>query len=279
MIFTLQYDGALADRHFIDFYDASRALAGFQRSLALITHLVVNGEVITQAPALKGAQIVTMPPEEGSWKTAAMILSAAFAAGSVGKDSPVGHIITSLYDYVLYETMGFHVDYDKTLQQQYDEHLRELGVTQSKVNSVMEKVQPSILDMHRPITASGTAKIAHVFSGTNADSPLGPEMNILTADYIISETQSDEDEEFAGVVSSYNINTFRGRFYLFEETRPIPFELAESCRSRRDTGLVISSLGLNDADRSDPRATVIMTGRRISTKAGRLKKILVNGVV
>lgn len=278
MIVTLQYDGALADRHIIDFYDASRALVGFQRTLALVTHLVVNGEVITQAPALKGAQILTLPPEEGSWKTAAAVVGGVFALGSVGQDSPVGHLVTSVYDYVLYETMGFHVDYSKTIQQQHAEYVKEKGITEAKINSLMEKVEPSIVEMHRPIVSSKTAERARVFKGESDERPLGPEMSLVTAEYLAAEVPSDNKEAFIGVISSYNINTFKGRVYVFDEGRTIPFELSEECRSRRYRGLITASLRLNDADRTDTRATIVMEGTRVSTRTGRLKRLVVQEI-
>lgn len=279
MKITLQYDGSLADEHVIDFYDAARALAGFQRSLALVTHLALNGEIITQAPALKGAQIVTEPPEDGSWKTTAVILGGVFTVLSVGKDSPMGQIVTSIYDYVLYETMGFHVDYEKTLQQQYHEHMEKLKITKEKLDSLIEKTEPSIADIHRPIIASKTANKARLFvdhrTGTDQ---LGPEMSTITYDYIMEDIIYDVDEEFVGVVSSYNINTFKGRFFVFEEARPIAFELEEGCRGLHAVGPVTQSLGLNAADAKDVRATLILKGKRVSSRGGRLKKILVNKV-
>jgi hypothetical protein len=55
---TLRYSGGLSDNNVLEMYDASRGLAGFQRSLALTAHLVINGEIITQAPSLRGAQII-----------------------------------------------------------------------------------------------------------------------------------------------------------------------------------------------------------------------------
>jgi hypothetical protein len=76
--FVLAYEGNLAERSTIDFYDVSHALAGFQRSLALTTHLILNDEVITQAPSLKNAQILLRPPETGSWKAVATIVGVAF---------------------------------------------------------------------------------------------------------------------------------------------------------------------------------------------------------
>ena len=86
----LRYTGNLADHNRLDFYDASQALMGLQRSLAIFTHLALNGEVITQAPSLKGAQIITEAPREGSFRSKAwIVIGGMFAMGSVGKDSPV----------------------------------------------------------------------------------------------------------------------------------------------------------------------------------------------
>ena len=59
--FRLSYEGNESDRQQIDLYDVSQALIGFQRSIALTTHLVINREVITQAPFLKGARILAAP--------------------------------------------------------------------------------------------------------------------------------------------------------------------------------------------------------------------------
>lgn len=52
--FTLSYEGNSADRHEIDLYDVSQALMGFQRSIALTTHLVLNDKIIQKPHILKG---------------------------------------------------------------------------------------------------------------------------------------------------------------------------------------------------------------------------------
>jgi hypothetical protein len=91
--FTLAYDGKLATDRAIDFYDVAHALAGFQRSLALTMHVMINGEVITQAPSLRGAQILTLPVEEGSWKFVAAIGGLVFALSQAPQNSVVGHDI------------------------------------------------------------------------------------------------------------------------------------------------------------------------------------------
>lgn len=112
---SLSYEGGLADNNVLDMYDAARGLAGFHRSLALTTHLLLNGEIITQAPSLKGAQIIATTPEEGSWKVTAVVLAGIWAVTSASKDTVPGHILFSAYDYVIRSTLGFPVDFDKTL--------------------------------------------------------------------------------------------------------------------------------------------------------------------
>ncbi|QAY75147.1 hypothetical protein [Sphingosinicella sp. BN140058] len=278
---TLRYDGALAAQNAIDFYDAARALAGFERSLALVTHLALHGEVITQATALRDAQILIHAPEEGSWKVVAAIVGAAFAVGSVGKDSPVGHVVTSIYDYVLYETMGFHADYDKTLQQLHAEKLAAKGITKQKINSAMEKTETSIADMHRPIVASKTATSAALFDHSPSGAPrkLGPDMSVLTYEYLMQSIRSEEEDGIVGVVSSYNMNTFKGRLFVIEEQRPIPFELDERARTSAIIGLITRSLQMNAAQQNDPRAVVVVYGFRIESRSGRLKMVRVNRVI
>lgn len=158
---SLSYDGQAANVSEIDLYDVAQALIGFQRSLALTTHLVLNDEIITQAPSLKGAQIFTRPAEEGSWKITAIIVSALYTLGTAQKDTPVGNLISSVYDYVISESLGFHVDYDKTLGQQYEEYKKSKEpkvepLPQHRLDSLIEKCEFAIKEMHRPIIKSAT---------------------------------------------------------------------------------------------------------------------------
>jgi hypothetical protein len=93
----LSYSGQLANDQLIDFYDISEALVGFQRSLALTTQVVLDGKVIIQAPALRGAKILALPPEPGSWKIKATIIVAAaglYHIGTVPRDTPLGNLIS-----------------------------------------------------------------------------------------------------------------------------------------------------------------------------------------
>jgi len=182
----LTYEGRLADSHELDFYDAARALSGFQRSLALTTHLILTGEIIHKAPAMKGARILIATPKPGSWEVIASIIGAAWIAGTASKDTPFGHLLYSAYDYVIRQTMGFPVQYDKSLYQQYEEQLAANKITPAKLDSLTEKIESSVADMHRPIVASKTADHADLFAGPKPDPRirLGSELNKQSYDYI-----------------------------------------------------------------------------------------------
>lgn len=254
-------------------------MTGFQRSLALTTHLVMHGEIITQAPALKEADILVSTPSPGSWEIIASIVGAAWVAGTASKDTPLGHMLYSIYDYIISSTLGFHVDYEKSLFQSYRESLTEKGITPEKLESLMEKTESSIGDMHRPIVASQSATSAKLFrlSRSGVDQ-IGPDMTSLSYDYIARTIRRDELIEHQGLVSSYNVNTYKGRIFLPDEQRPIPFELDEVAKNRESVQIITSSLRTNATSRRESEGLIALYGRRLESSTGRLKALIVNKV-
>lgn len=280
--FTLSFEGNDADNHTLDLYDAAQAMIGFHRSLAITTHLILNGEVITQAPSLKNARILTIPPEEGSWKIPATIVGSLFALGTASQDSPIGNIMYSAYDYVISESMGFHVDYNKTLGQQYDELQKKKQnelpiIKQSQLDSVIEKCEYAIQEMHRPIVKSKTASLARVIYNKNKDSeiPFKHRLNNNTYNFIRETEQSASASEVEGRVSSYNINTYKGRIFIPDEQRPIPFDLSEEARAPSCINKITNSLNMNAKDRSIDGGNVKCIAFRNYSKSGRLKSLYV----
>lgn len=275
----LKFDGRLSDNHVLDFYDAARAMTGFQRSLALTTHLVVNGEIITQAPSLKNAEILVTTPEAGSWELVATIVGAAWVAGTASKDTPLGHLLYSVYDYIIANTLGFHVDYEKSLYQQYQQRLIERNITPEKLDSLMEKTESSIADMHRPIVASESANQARLFwlNHSGADQ-IGPDMTELSYDYISRTIRRPDVIAHEGLVSSYNVNTFKGRIFIPSEQRPIPFELEDSAKDRTSVNLVTTSLRTNASSRGTRDGLITLHGNRLESSTGRLKALMVKDI-
>jgi len=276
MEFELTFDGGMAEKGLIEFYDAAKALSGFQRSLALTTHLVLHGEVIVQAPSASGFEIFIPPFIEGSWKSRAkIVLGATFAVGAVGMDSPIGHMVTSIYDAVLSNTMGFHVDYNKTLQELYSESQKDKPITPEKIDSLCEKLEASIADMHRPIVISQSANRAQLSRCGPFKGDIGPLMSPLTYEYVKQTTRDKDISTIVGHVSSYNINTYKGRIFSLEENRPIPFELDEGARTKKIVGILTNSQHLNGQEEFCANSLVELTCNKMISANGKVKRYMV----
>lgn len=83
---------------------------------------------------------------------------------------------------------------------------------------------------------------------------------------------------FEGRVSSYNINTFKGRIYLLEEYRPIPFRLHKNMRDPASIQMITDSLGTNANNRNGSGGVVRIAASRNESLSGRLKSLDVVGV-
>jgi hypothetical protein len=282
--FELVYEGGAADDHLIDLYDVSQALIGFQRSMALTCHLVINGEIITQAPSLKGAKILANPSEEGSWQMVATVLAGIYMIGTAQKETPLGHVVYSAYDYIVSESLGVHVDYDKSLGELFDEYNKsnpnKIKIEQHKLDSLMEKCNTAITDIHRPIFKTKTATSGKIVSAVDDEKyAIGPSLNINTYQYIHEEYISEEAEVIRGRISSYNSNTYKGRIYDASEGRPIAFELDKSCRTDYVVQLITASLAASAVKSYDNEwSEIYCSVYRNTTRSGHLKSYKITEV-
>lgn len=279
---TLSYRGNRAEQHELDLYDAGQALIGFQRSLALTTHLILNDEIITQAPSLKGAEIFARPPDRGSWELVAIIAvavaTAAYKLGTAPKDTPIGHLIRSAYDYVISEICGFHVDYDKTLGQQYSElsgHDDAVKVlSEPRFDSLIEKCEVAVREMHRPIVKSRTA-IEGTLTARTDDVEYMFEHTLTqeTYNYVAFTERSSSAIHLTGRVTSYNMNTYKGRIYVADYGRPVPFELSEFARDPQSVITVAESLSANVQRRGG--GEISFNAFSNLSRTGRLKSLFI----
>lgn len=294
MICTLElsYHGGLAENHQLQFYDAAQALWGFERTITLTTHLLLNGKVITQSPSARGFHVLATPPEAGSWKMNAVIgLGTTIGAfGLAPPDTQFGWLAKSAVEYVIQEALGFTPDFDKTLGSQIRSYrgstdLRSLpeDLSQTRFDSVIEKCEGGLRAMHRPIVYSGSAEIAQIgYQIGGSYGRLGGYFDSATNDYISQTVTSEDIEEFCGSISSYNINTFRGRIYFPDQKRTVPFELSPEAQSIRSISRITESLRSN-AIAERPRGSngapdICLMGFRNETSTGRLKKIYVTTI-
>lgn len=290
----LKFTGSWADQNAIDFYDVSHAMQGFERVVSLTTHLLINGEVLTQSPSAKGFRLVALPPEEGSWKLTialtGMMGSSIHAFGTAAPDTAFGWLAKSAVEYVIQETLGFTPNYDETLGAQinrYKNSSRGRSISPDlsieRFDSLIEKTESGVKAIHRPIVYSNSASVAGFDYRVGArDGSLAVHADANTFEYVDRTITSDDFDKFCGLVSSYNANTFKGRLYLPNEKRTVPFELGDQMRNARTINQITSSLAQN-ATRSVNRKTlgnedICFEALRNETSSGRLKSLFVVGL-
>lgn len=283
----LSYAGSDADEHELSLYDLSQALYGFERSLALTTHLILNDEIITQATALRGARIIAKAPRAGSFEILAcigLLAAGGYKITTLKKDNPLGHLVFSAYDYAVRKVVGMPLDYDKSLAELYEkskfEQRTELKLpSKKKFNSLAEKIEPPLTRMHRPIIRSESAETARLeFPGFGKVQPPKLEFDRATYARIKYRERADEIEQFPAIVSVFNPNTFNGRLFLPAEERTIPFFLTHAGRSSNAFNLIGESYSKNLSLRGDPTALIYFDAFRVTSKLGRITKFNVIGV-
>ncbi|XDA97668.1 hypothetical protein AB1M95_16365 [Sulfitobacter sp. LCG007] len=277
----LVFRGADADDKQLDFYDAAQALVGFERAVSLTTNLIVTGNIITQSPAAKGFTSYLLPPEEGSWKAGiGIFFGATLTMGVASKDSVLGYLAVSALDYVIQQSLGFEVDFERSLGPQIEDAWKNKVIpaspTVDRFDSVIEKIEPGLRSCHRPIVFSETAHNAQVNWRVGSRSgTLDGFFDHETYEYIARTIQSEDFQDFAGAVSSYNRNTYKGRIYIPHMQRTVPFELSETSREADAVRRIVGSLYENTSpDKLFPE-TIIFRALRNESVNGRLKGLFV----
>lgn len=274
----LSYEGNEASGHALDFYDAAVALLGFQRSLAITTHFVLNNRVITQAPALQGARLLVYPPEAGSWRVKARVEPGDGASGPAPHQTEA--LVNAAYDHVLARTLGYSTpstaEVVELLESRKGTGLPGADASIERFDAVIEKCEAAIRDMHRPIVASRTASEAGITSSVRDGVRHYPySLSAQSLENIRGRIRANNYLEYFGRISSYNINTYKGRIYISDYKRPIPFELLESARTPNSVDAIIRSMANNVGSNSSRAGVANILAYPVETEAGRLRSLQV----
>lgn len=278
----ISYEGLSSDIHRIDLYDISRAMMGIHRSLAITTHLLLNKNLISKCTSLKNAEIISLPPEEGSWKmkivvTLGSVLGATMLAP---QNSFLGHLIFSAYDYVLSESVGIHVDYEKSLGKLYLEKKdKKIYIPEQHIlDLVIDKCHNSLVDIHRPIYESKTAKNGELKAFIdNKEIKFSSKFNEETFEYLTEEIFKDDLFSITGKIVSFSATNYSGRISIKEIDRPIPFKLSNTVKTNENFEKIIESLKNSTLKNSTP-INVTFDVKVIQTKKGKIKKYIVEKV-
>lgn len=251
----------------------------------------MNGEVLTQSPSARGFTLLALPPTEGSWKVKAILTAGSFigALGLAPPDTTFGWLAKSAVSYVIEESLGFEPNYEETIGRQIRRYKEQKGeeslprnLDQSRFDSVIEKVEDGVSAMHRPIVKSRTADVGQVNWSIGPDSgSVDAYFDRKTFEYLVDTITAEDFSDFIGLISSYNSNTFKGRFYSPQQNRTLPFELAENQRDVRSITRIANSLrsnAISNARRELLSPDLALTALRRESINGRLKSLYVTEV-
>lgn len=276
--FTLSFKGSSADSGLLDFSDAAAAFSAFHRSLSLTANLAINGDINTRAAGAEDIQILTYPPTQGSWKAAAIVAGTLLVSGSVAsRDSVLGHIFTSIYDYALNELLGFHVDFELALGKQIEDHKRlthgsSNTINREKIYSLIEAMDKPAKELHRPIYRSHTAQSGEIWlnHGGAAIKKTGPTFDIRTFEYIESiRPPSIPKTNIKGRIFSYDIEFHRGLLRANGSKKSEPFVLEKKSRTIENIEKIVNSLRSNAIDKFKDNAEIQFVAEIIEWKSGR----------
>jgi hypothetical protein len=208
--------------------------------------------------------------------------------GTAPKDTPLGNLVYSAYDYVISESLGFHVYYEKFLGQLYDQAYKKNKaleetmpkVEQYQLDSLVEKCSTAVTEIHRPIYKTNSAETAKIVASLNGQSvPLSKGFSLATYEYLNEFITEDRSEVISGRISSYNSNTFKGRIFVSTEGRPISFELSENARNDATVELIVNSLSENALKKYESNSSVVQCQVfKITSKTGLLKSYKISKV-
>lgn len=248
-----KYEKGIADKGLLDLYDASVALNGISRTLSIISHAFINGEVRKQGDTVHGAKIYISTPKKGSFIYEALIY--------------IGGVVSSgvFYDFIKYTLNEAVGKFDSTenlsvaLAKRIEPTLGELPVV----------LEHPLLDIHRPIKKEKeiTLKVSR---------PKGEVLASLDSDtynYLLPKTVNI-DYTIIGNVTKYNSLTGWGRFYDIKEKRTIPFCIKPTFTDY-ERSLITWSLHEHNMQRE---ATVYINARAVKAPNGKVKRYLLNKI-
>ncbi|WP_431303539.1 hypothetical protein [Sediminicoccus sp. BL-A-41-H5] len=265
--FTYSYkpiDGS----HELSAYDASQALYGIARSLAITSHYVIHNKVIKQAPSLRGAQVFIRPPKAGSFEFVAPVvelIAGGQAAGAVGASTFSINYLSDLTRYLYRRATGL-AEIIET-QQLRDLLRRRPG----DVDALSEAIIEDVVRLHRPVGRKVPS--FNVYDPTRQIGNFDKE----TQDYANTKVVDNNIEEYSGNVSSFNVNETTGRFYITKEERTVAFQISKKVQIPREQRQLLSwSLSEYDNARN---GYIILRGRSLKSRQGLLKTIFVTEIL
>lgn len=251
----LRYKTEHLDGRALDAYDGSTSILGFSQAAQIALHAYLNGEVVSRAPALKGAKLFIRPPREGSFLLQIIALIEQYPT-TVAITAPV------FYDFMkvtFKRAVGFLNEQPET------PYVRRLLEREEPMfDSLAEQMEGSLQRAHRAV---------------DTDVPIitleRPRSELVTfdkhtKDWVTTRDENPNSETLFGNVTRYNSVSRNGRMFVEELDRIIPFRPADSFNRSKDGNLTWSLHG----NATGQGKRLRLTAKRIESARGEAKRLL-----
>lgn len=253
----LRYEGGTANEGLIDFYDGATSIYGFSQALQIATHAYVKGEIVSRAPALKGARMYLTPLRRGSVVVDVVTFIETYPA-TFGIAAPV------FYDFIKF---AFAKATGKLkVQPETTPVKRELERDEPFFDELAETLEGSLQRSHR-IIGDGVTKVGL----ERARIPLLT-FDSKSKDWVNTREESPKVKTVHGNVTRFNSVSRNGRAFIRELDRIVPFRPDGDFPNAR-LGLLTWSLHGSNVDHQKQLTFAV---REIKSARGEVKRLLLS---
>lgn len=255
----MRYQGGIADDHLLDFYDGATSFQGFSQATHIAVHAYLNREIISKAPALKGAKLFMRPIKQGSLILEIIAVIERYPGTSGFVSAITAPIFYDFIKYVFCKAAGLlSVNPETSYVSEWNRREEPF------FEDIAEAMEGSFQRAHRPIDVDvQTITISR------------PRIDLLTFNSQTKEwVNTREPDEILntviGNVTRFNTITGNGRIFIHEIGRIVPFKQSREFPENKKGFLTWSIHGSN----LDKEKDISITARYIRSSSGEIKRII-----
>jgi hypothetical protein len=254
------FRGGEADRHQLELYNGSEALAGLGRVGNLVAHYAATREIRFRAPYSNLVEFALVGTDEGSFK---VIIDEVSRLAGEAANARVVQLAGSLFRRVIERATG-----------QAENGPLVVGgeqISAADIDVLSEAATPALERAHRWINQGGK---------TITVDPTGARpvaLNENTKDYLDSENVEQRRSDQDVSVSALNVNSRYGRVFFPDLGRTVPFKVPRDAAGRTMTMLSRYLVRYAERERHNNNnpINVHIEFRRVHHIDGRLKRVII----
>ncbi|MBV8972287.1 MAG: hypothetical protein JO290_08345 [Sphingomonadaceae bacterium] len=258
MTLIFKFQGHEAEQHRLEAYDGLEALAGLARAATLIAHYAATGKIRHRKPYDEKLRFYFEDTRPGSLEAILALVSTPGGTIAAGIATGVaGNFVYALLARVWKRAVG--------RERESPLNFDGAHIGAGDIDALAEAVEPALTRGHQWIRSSGQQI---VISGNNNQVAI---FDSSSKEYLVNEVIAEGYDIQDVSVASLNVNSRRGRVYLADLGRTVPFTTARDATPR--TIPTLAEYLSEYADNSG--ATVNIKFQRVYYQDGRLKRLIV----